>query len=322
MMNEKYAIVLLNMGGPDSLETIEPFLYNLFQDPDIFKIPFGQKIFAKLISKLRTKKVIEQYKQIGNKSPQNEHTENQRKLLEISLRNRGLNADIFIAMRYWKPLTSETINKISINKYTKILLLPLYPHFSSVTTGSSFNEWWKQYKGDKDKVISINNFYDKQKYLLAISNRIDEALNLLSIEEKKEAHLLFSAHSVPQSLIDNGDPYQKQILESIRLIMELRNNSEKYHISYQSKVGPVKWLVPSTEEKVKELGIEGIKHLIVIPISFVSDHIETLYELGIEYRKVAESNGIINYRVIKGLNDSPLFIEQLHEIVINELINE
>ena len=321
-MNEKYAIVLLNMGGPDSLETIEPFLYNLFQDPDIFKIPFGQKIFAKLISKLRTKKVIEQYKQIGNKSPQNEHTENQRRLLENSLRNSGLNADVFIAMRYWKPLTSETINKVSKNKYTKILLLPLYPHFSSVTTGSSFNEWWRQYKGGRDKVISINNFYAKQKYLLAISNQIDEALNLLPIEKKKDAHLLFSAHSVPQSLIDKGDPYQKQILESIRLIMELRGNSEKYHISYQSKVGPVKWLVPSTEEKVKELGIEGIKNLIVIPISFVSDHIETLYELGIEYRKVAESNGILNYRVIRGLNDSPLFIEQLKEIVINELMYE
>jgi len=310
------------MGGPDSLDTIEPFLYNLFQDPDIFKIPFGQKIFAKLISKLRTKKVVEQYKQIGNKSPQNEHTENQRKMLEQALRSAGINVDVLIAMRYWKPLTEETVNEISNSDYNKIILLPLYPHFSSVTTGSSFNEWWRHFKGEKNKVVLINNFHNQKKYLSAISKRIDESLQLYSETERGRVELLFSAHSVPQSLINNGDPYQTQILESIKLIMELRNNSEKYHISYQSKVGPVKWLVPSTIEKVKELGVSGIKNLLVIPISFVSDHIETLFELGIEYKKVAEENGIINYKVMTGLNNSPLFIEQLFDLVLNELKNE
>ena len=321
-MKKKFAVVLLNMGGPDSLKTIEPFLYNLFQDPDIFKIPFGQKIFAKLISKLRTKKVVEQYKQIGNKSPQNEHTENQRKMLEDSLRNAGFNADVLIAMRYWKPLTDETVKKISKSNYDKIILLPLYPHFSSVTTGSSFNEWWRYFNGEKSKVKIINHYYNQQKYLSAISQRIDESLNLFTDEEKLSVELLFSAHSVPQSLIANGDPYQMQILDSVKLIMELRNYSGKHHISYQSKVGPVKWLVPSTEEKVKELGMSGIKNLLVIPISFVSDHIETLYELGIEYRKVAEENGITNYKVITGLNNSPLFIEQLQDLVLSEIANE
>jgi len=321
-MKKKIAVVLLNMGGPDSLETIQPFLNNLFKDPDIFKIPFGQKLFAKVISKLRTKKVVEQYKQIGNKSPQNEHTENQRKMLEDSLRNAGFNADVLIAMRYWKPLTDETVNKISKSDYDKIILLPLYPHFSSVTTGSSFNEWWRHFNGDKSKVIQINNFHTEHKYLASINERIDECLKQFPEETKDNIELLFSAHSVPQSLIANGDPYQKQILESIRLIMELRNNSEKHHISYQSKVGPVKWLVPSTEERIGELGKSGIKNLLVIPISFVSDHIETLYELGIEYRKVAEENGIINYKVITGLNNSPLFIEQLQDLVLNEITNE
>lgn len=310
------------MGGPDSLESIEPFLYNLFQDPDIFKIPFGQKIFAKFISKLRAPKVAEQYKHIGGKSPQNEHTEKQRVLLEQSLKNADLDVDVLIAMRYWKPLTAETIKRVEQNNYDKIILLPLYPHFSSVTTGSSFNDWWRYYKDDKEKVIEINNFHNQEKYLSSISKRIDESLKLFPEDSAKNVELLFSAHSVPQSLIANGDPYQSQILESIRLIMELRNNSEKHHISYQSKVGPVKWLTPSTQEKISELGQNGIKNLLVIPISFVSDHIETLYELDIEYRKVAEENNIINYKVMTGLNDSSEFIEQLHDLVLKELNNE
>ncbi len=307
------------MGGPDSLETIEPFLYNLFQDPDIFKIPFGQKIFAKVISKLRALKVAEQYKHIGGKSPQNEHTEKQRELLEQSLRNANINADVLIAMRYWKPLTDKTIKVIEQNNYNKIILLSLYPHFSSVTTGSSFNEWWRYYNGNKDKVVEINNFHNQKKYLSAISNRIDESLKLFPDAATNNIELLFSAHSVPQSLIANGDPYQSQILESIKLIMALRNNSEKHHICYQSKVGPVKWLTPSTQDKISELGQNGVKSLLVIPISFVSDHIETLYELGIEYRKVAEENNIINYKVMAGLNDSNEFIEQLHDLVLKEV---
>ncbi|MCF6268682.1 MAG: ferrochelatase [Melioribacteraceae bacterium] len=321
-MNNKIAVILLNMGGPDSLESIEPFLYNLFQDHDIFKIPFGQKIFAKIISKLRAPKVAEQYKLIGGKSPQNEHTERQRELLEKSLSSGNINADVLIAMRYWKPLSEESIKIINENNYDKIILLPLYPHFSSVTTGSSFNEWWRHYDGDKRKVIVINNYHNQQKYLLAISKRIDEGIEMFSKELQNSVELLFSAHSVPQSLIANGDPYQSQILESIRSIMELRNYSEKHHISYQSKVGPVKWLKPSTEEKVNELGKAGVKNLLVIPISFVSDHIETLYELNIEYRKIAEENNITNYKVMTGLNDSPMFIEQLHDLILNEIKNE
>lgn len=321
-MNNKIAVILLNMGGPDSLETIEPFLYNLFQDPDIFKIPIGQKIFAKIISKLRTKKVVEQYKQIGGKSPQNVHTETQRKLLEEKLRESKINADVMIAMRYWKPFSIESIEKIKNNSYSKIILLPLYPHFSSVTTGSSFNEWWRKFDGDKARVTEINSYYSQHKYLKAISKRIDEGILKFPDAERNNVELLFSAHSVPQSLIENGDPYQSQILESIKLIMELRKNSEVHHISYQSKVGPVKWLEPSTEHKIKELGVAGVKNLLVIPISFVSDHIETIYELGIEYRKVAEENNIQNYMVTTGLNELPMFIDQLKDLVIKELNNE
>jgi ferrochelatase len=315
-MKSKIAVVLLNMGGPDSLEAIEPFLFNLFQDPDIFKIPFGQKIFAKLISKLRTSKVVEQYKKIGGKSPINEYTEKQRELLETSLRNANINADVLIAMRYWKPLTSDTIKIIKANDYSKIILLPLYPHYSSVTTGSSFNEWNRQYSGEKNRVVEIKSFFNQKEYLNGVSKRIDEGLELFPNTLKGKTELLFSAHSIPQKLVDDGDPYQEQILESIRLIMELRNNSEKFHISYQSKVGPVKWLKPSTEEMIKNLGESGVENLLVIPISFVSDHIETLFELNIEYRKIANESNIKNYKVMTGLNDSPIFISQLHNLVL------
>ncbi len=320
-MNTKIAIILLNMGGPDSLEAIEPFLYNLFQDPDIFKIPFGQKIFARFISRLRSPKVAEQYKHIGGKSPQNEHTETQRRLLEKSLRNANIDADVFTAMRYWYPLTEEVVKTISKKNYDEIILLPLYPHFSSVTTGSSFNEWWRHYKGEKNKIVQINNFHNHPKYLSAVNKRIDEGLNKFSELENGDVELLFSAHSLPESLVKKGDPYQAQVLETIRLIMELRNNSEKHHISYQSKVGPVKWLQPSTHNKIKELGGVGVKNLLVIPISFVSDHIETLYELDVEYRKVARENGISNYKVMTALNDSPDFIAHLHELVLKEIDN-
>jgi len=320
-MNDKIAVVLLNMGGPNSLEAVEPFLFNLFQDPDIFKIPFGQKIFAKFISKLRAPKVIEQYKQIGGKSPQGEHTEKQRSLLEQSLRNENIEADVFIAMRYSNPLTDETIKTIEKKNYTKIILLPLYPHFSSVTTGSSLNEWWRNYKEDKNKIVEIKDFYNHPKYINAVNKQIDIALEKFPENQKDKVELLFSAHSVPQSLIDGGDPYQTQVLESIRLIMESRNNSEKYHVSYQSKVGPVKWLEPSTQEKIAELGKTGVNNLLVIPISFVSDHIETLYELNIYYRKIAEENNILNYIVMEGLNDSSEFISQLHDLVVGVLKN-
>ncbi|VAX17897.1 Ferrochelatase, protoheme ferro-lyase, partial [hydrothermal vent metagenome] len=280
------------------------------------------KIFAKIISKRRTPKVIEQYKRIGGRSPINVHTEKQRNLLEESLRSSNINADVLIAMRYWKPLTAETVNFTEQNNYDKIILLPLYPHFSSVTTGSSLNEWRRHYKNDKSKVIEINNFHDHPKYINAINKRIDEALEEFPENQRDKVELLFSAHSVPQSLIDRGDPYQAQVLESIRLIMELRNNSENHHISFQSKVGPVKWLKPSTEEKIKELGNSGVTNLLVIPISFVSDHIETLYELDIKYRNIAEHSGIVNYKVTTGLNDSSEFISQLHDLVVRELNNE
>lgn len=315
----KTAVVLLNLGGPDSLEAVEPFLYNLFCDPDIFKIPFGQKTFAKLISSRRAPKVIEEYKLIGGKSPINEWTEIQRNKLEVELRKINSTTDVLVAMRYWLPLTQTIVEKVEAGNYEKIILLPLYPHYSITTTGSSFNEWKRYYKGEEKKLVLINSYYDHPVYVSAINQRIDEALLSFSEIIRNDVQLVFSAHGTPVSLVKKGDPYSTQIKQTVEAVMKQRNYSHKHHLCYQSKVGPMKWLEPATDTMIEELSNKGNKHLLIIPISFVSDHIETLFELDIEYRHVADKCGIESYVVMKGLNDSQLFIDALKDLVKNEI---
>jgi ferrochelatase len=316
----KCAVVLFNLGGPDSLDAVEPFLANIFSDRDIFKLPF-QNSLAKFIAKKRAPKVIEEYKLIGGKSPIGKWTELQRKMLEENLKKQDIEADVFIAMRYWNPLTKEAVEKVEKGNYDKIFLLPLYPHFSVSTTGSSFNEWKRYYKGDETKLIYINNYFDNEVYCKSINQRIDETLLKFPENARKDVQLVFSAHGTPVSYVKKGDPYSHQIKKTIELVMKQRNNSHAYHECFQSKVGPVKWLEPSTDKMIEELASKGKKHLMIIPISFVSDHVETLFELDIEYRHVADKAGIEYYIVMTGLNDSEIFIEALTEIVKCEIKN-
>lgn len=315
----KTAVVLFQLGGPDSIEAIEPFLYNLFQDPDIFKIPFGQKLFAKIISNRRAPKVAEEYKLIGGRSPINEWTEKQRQLLEKELKSEMEEVDVITAMRYWNPLTDVAAKKIEEGNYDKVVLLPLYPHYSISTIGSSFNEWDRKYKGDKSTLIYINDFYKNENYIKALNERIDETLLRFPEDVRDEVQIVFSAHGTPISMVKSGDPYSKQIQETVDLVMKARNNSHKSHLCFQSKVGPVKWLEPATDKMIEELAEKDKKHLLIVPISFVSDHVETEFELDIEYREDADKNGIENYIVMKGLNDSPTFITALKEISLNAL---
>lgn len=310
------AVVLFNLGGPDSLQAVQPFLENLFNDPDIFKLPF-QKQFAKFISKKRAPKVEEEYKLIGGKSPIGMWTEMQRASLEkiLSTKNR---LDVYVAMRYWHPLTEEVAQIISSKNYEKILLLPLYPHFSISTTGSSFNEWKRFYNGDARQIF-IDEYCEHPIYIKAINERIDESLKIFPDEKRSGAHLVFSAHGTPVSYVKKGDPYSFQIMKTIEAVMKRRNYSHKHSLCFQSKVGPMKWLKPATDTTIKSLAEKGEKNLLIIPISFVSDHIETLFELDIEYRHVADECGIENYFVMKGLNDSPTFINALADIVKQKL---
>jgi ferrochelatase len=317
-MAEKIAVVLLNLGGPDSLDAVEPFLFNLFSDRDIFTLPF-QKTLATLIARKRAPKVIEEYRLIGGKSPIGHWTELQRSMLETGLRNNNINADVYIAMRYWHPLTEETAPSVQEGNYSKVIMLPLYPHFSVSTTGSSFNEWKRFYKGDTSKLIYVNDYFKNETYAQAINQRIDEALLKFPANIRKDVQLVFSAHGTPVSYVKKGDPYSFQIKDTVKLVMQQRNNSHEYHECYQSKVGPVKWLEPSTASMIESLSAKGKKHLLIIPISFVSDHIETLFELDIEYRHVADKAGIENYVVMTGLNDSQVFVDTLKEIVKSNL---
>ncbi|CUU07975.1 ferrochelatase [Candidatus Kryptobacter tengchongensis] len=332
----EYGIILLNLGGPDSIKNVEKFLYNLFSDPDIFKFPLSpmtQKFFAKLISKLRAKKVVKYYKQIGGRSPILSYTLVQAKLLEKKL-EPTLDCKIYIGMRYWRPFIDEALERALKDNVQKIVLLPLYPQYSTTTTGSSFNEFYRALKKlnmNEKKIIKIRSYPDDEIYVKAMAERIEEAMENFNDEDFKSFSMIFSAHSLPVKFIRNGDPYLEETKKSYNAIINyLRNNSKrkeiykniKTELSFQSKVGPIKWLEPSTIDMIKKLANEGIKNILVVPLSFVSDNIETLYELGIFVRDIAIKNGVEKYMVAEALNDSETFSEALKNIVLEAIKNE
>jgi ferrochelatase len=312
-MTEKTAVLLLQMGGPDSLDAIEPFLFNLFSDRDIIRIgpAFLQPLMARFISRRRSKKVAEYYKQIGGRSPIRELTEQQAVELERVL---GDNYRCFVAMRYWKPDTIEALAAIRREGISRVIALSLYPHYSRATTGSSLNELERVLAQTRSgfELKYVNKFYDHPAYIDALAERIGEGLD--GFPDRSEVQLVFSAHGLPQSFIDSGDPYLEHIQATVRLVME-RFGVISHHLAFQSRAGPVKWLEPSTEEKIKELAESGCKHLLMVPLSFVSDHIETLYEIDIQYRDEAAALGIGDFRRAASLNSSPKFIGCLAELV-------
>ncbi len=315
----KYAVVLFNLGGPDSLEAVEPFLFNLFSDHDIFKIPVGQKIFAKIMSSLRAPKVRKKYRQIGGKSPINEWTELQRSMLQEELQKVVGNVEVYTAMRYWNPAIKDVAETISKKTLDMILLLPLYPHYSITTTGSSFNEWRRVYQGDTGRLKYVYDYFDNPKYISALNERIDETILRFPEDVREDIQIVFSAHGTPKSLAEKGDPYPKQIKATVESVMQARNFSHEYHLCFQSKVGPAKWLEPSLDNVIKDLAGQRKRQLLIVPVSFVSDHIETLFELDVEYRIVADKENIENFIVMQGLNDSKVFVAALKELAVQAL---
>ena len=315
----KYAVVLFNLGGPDSLEAIEPFLFNLFSDHDIFKMPVGQKIFAKIMSSLRAPKVRKKYQQIGGKSPINEWTELQRSMLEEELQRVVGNVEVYTAMRYWNPAIKDVAETISKKNIDMIVLLPLYPHYSITTTGSSFNEWRRVYQGDTGRLKYIYDYFENPKYISALNDRIDETILRFPEDVRDDIQIVCSAHGTPESLSEKGDPYSKQVEATVERVMQARNFSHEYHLCFQSKVGPAKWLEPATDKMIKELAAQQKRQLLIVPISFVSDHIETLFELAVEYRRIADKENIENFIVMQGLNDSKVFVAALKELAVQAL---
>jgi len=312
-MPEKTAVLLLQMGGPDSLKAVKPFLYNLFSDRDIIRIgpAFLQPLIARFISYRRSRKVVEYYQQIGGKSPLRELTEQQAGELERLL---GSGYRCFVAMRYWNPDTTEALAAIREEGYSRIVALSLYPHYSRATSGSSFNELERVRALSKRPFFMsyVRQFFDYPLYIAALAEKIEQGL--ASFNDRSSVQLVFSAHGLPQSFIDSGDPYLDHIRTTVRLVME-RFKEVNHHLAFQSRAGPVKWLEPSTEEMIRKLGESGCKSLLMVPLSFVSDHIETLYEIDIQYREEAAALGITDFRRTESLNTSPAFIQCLAELV-------
>ncbi|WP_461831354.1 ferrochelatase [Aquifex sp.] len=304
----KKGVILINLGGPNSLEDVEPFLYNLFSDPDIFKLPF-QKFLAKLIAKVRARRTREYYEVMGGKSPQLEQTLEQAKALQDKL---GESYKVVVGMRYWKPFIRDALKTLIDEGIKEIILLPLYPQFSITTTGSAFNEFQRAVKGLKAenlKVRKVFHFYNHPLFIKAWVERIRE-----KVEKPEDYHFIFSAHSLPKKIIEKGDPYQKQTEETVKLIMQ-HFPKASYTLAYQSKVGFGRWLEPSTEEAIRNSIGKGIKKLVVIPISFVSEHSETLYELDHVYKNLAERLGCEEFIRIPTLQTHPTFIKALEKIV-------
>src|SRR5579863_1434760 len=308
-------VVLFQLGGPDSLEAIEPFLFNLFCDPDIIDFPFariGRKPLAKLISSTRARKVQHHYAVIGGYSPIRRFTEQQALALQLRLNESGMNARCFVAMRYWHPLTAEAIEQVRAAACDEVVLLPLYPQYSSTTTGSSLNEWGRRFQDDLP-VYCVDPFYRHPLYLDALVEKIEETL--VRFPDPRRAELVFSAHSAPVSVIEKGDPYQRQIEETVELVMRRGGWSNRHRLCYQSKVGASKWLQPSLHRTLRTAAAVGIREVCVVPISFVSDHVETLGEIDHEARKEAAGLGIRQFEMTAGLNNSPTFISALADLV-------
>jgi ferrochelatase len=315
----RIGVVLFQLGGPDTLEAIEPFLFNLFCDPDIIDFPFariGRKPLAKLISSTRARKVQHHYATIGGGSPIRRFTEQQARALQLKLTESGLDAHCFVAMRYWHPFTAQAIEQLRDTRCDEVVLLPLYPHYSSTTTGSSLNEWRRLFQ-DNIAVHCIEAFYRHELYLQALVEKIDEALARFSDPDRPE--IVFSAHSVPVAVIENGDPYQRQIEETVELLMQRGGWTNGYRLCYQSKVGASKWLQPSLHTALRELAAEKAREVCIVPISFVSDHVETLGEIDHEARSEAAKLGIKRFEMTSGLNDSPTFIAALADLVGNAI---
>ncbi|GBD95195.1 MAG TPA: ferrochelatase [Nitrospirae bacterium] len=322
-------IVLLNLGGPDSLRAVRPFLYNLFSDREIIRLgpSFLQKPIAWLISALRSKKAEEMYSRIGGKSPILDITTAQAEALEKALNGSRFTVHgsrlfrVYIGMRYWHPFIKDTVQRIIDDGIKHLIVLSLYPHYSKATTGSSVSEFKKRVEGKEINIQYIEPWYDFPPYIEALADLIAGGLSDFN---ETGLHLLYSAHSLPESFIREGDPYLDHIKSTIekvneRLALAPYNFSGlNWHLSFQSKTGPVKWLEPATEETIKNLATSGCRNLFVIPISFVSDHIETLYEIDILYKEIAQKHGI-NLRRCRSLNISDKFILAMRDLIVSKI---
>ena len=314
----KKAIILFNLGGPDKIENVEPFLFNLFNDPAILNLPTLLRYpLAKLISNRRAPVAKKIYAELGGSSPILKLTKEQSSALEMKLNQTQTEDEYkcFIVMRCWNPRAKDVIKDVQLYNPDDVVLMPLYPQYSAATSGSSIKEW-------KD-VCKKNNYHVKtsticcyptdQNFINAHTKEI-----IKKIKDLKNFKLIFSAHGLPEKNIKKGDPYQWQVEQSVKKIVESLNDENlDWILSYQSRVGPLKWIGPSTEDIIIENSKIG-KHIVLVPIAFVSEHSETLVELDIEYKEIANANGCTNYTRVPALGINEDFIKALSELIIKK----
>ena len=314
----KKAVILFNLGGPDKIENVEPFLFNLFNDPAILNLPSILRYpLAKLISNRRAPVAKKIYEELGGSSPILKLTKEQSKALETKLNQTETVSEYkcFIVMRCWNPRANDVIKDVQSFNPEEIILMPLYPQYSAATSGSSIKEW-------KD-ICKKNNYHVKtsticcyptdQNFINAHTKEI-----IKKIKDLKNFKLIFSAHGLPEKNIKKGDPYQWQVEQSVQKIVENLNiENSDWILSYQSRVGPLKWIGPSTEDIIVENSKLG-KHIVLVPIAFVSEHSETLVELDIEYKEIANANGCKNYTRVPALGINEDFIKAMSELIIKK----
>ncbi|KAI8922563.1 hypothetical protein DFJ77DRAFT_447090 [Powellomyces hirtus] len=319
------AVVLMNLGGPKDLDAVHPFLLNLFSDGDLIPIPF-QKYSAKFIAARRTPKIQTQYAQIGGGSPIHAWTELQGKLLEERLDKLSPQTaphKSYIAFRYASPLTPETVAQMQKDGISRAVALTLYPQYSCSTTGSSLNELWKTLKHmDPESKIAwsvVDRFPTHPGLVEVFAKHIEASLMTYPEHERKDVVLLFSAHSLPMDIVNRGDPYPQEVAATVQRVMERLGHSNPFRLIWQSQVGPRPWLGPKTDAVLEGYARLGKKNLLMIPIAFVSDHVETLFEVDIEYGELAKEHGITGFKRVESLNADPMFIDAMADIVATHI---
>ena len=319
----RLGVLLFNLGGPERLEDVKPFLYRLFSDPEIIRVKWSplRKLLAYMIATFRHKTSEGYYRQIGGGSPLRRLTGEQALALETELKARGKDVQTFVGMCTWHPFLAEAVERIQASKVENLVILPLFPQYSVTTTGSGFAVLRRLIDArpsfKKLNIQWISSWPDQRTYIQAFAEAIERELARFTSPSK--AHILFSAHSIPESYVKEGDPYLEQTKKTVELVMDRLGRRNPYQLSFQSKIGPVKWLEPFTSDVITKLGKEGIEDVLVVPISFVSEHIETLYELDILFQKIAREAGVTNFRRVPALNSDPTFIRALAEIVESTL---
>ena len=317
-------MVLLQLGGPDSAEAVEPFLFNLFADPDIIDLPLAflfRRRLAAFIARRRAPRVREYYRRIGGRSPILKLTRRQAGALQRALAG-DIDARVVIAMRYWHPLSDEALDELLAAGVRRVVLVPLYPHYSKTTTGSSVREWERalRRRGAEDlPVAHVREYCEHPLYIAALVRNIRIALARVPATDRKAVHILFSAHGTPVSLVRAGDPYSSQIARTVAAVVRTGDFGLEHHLCFQSKVGPQRWLEPSLGATLEDLAHRGVSHVIVVPVAFVSDHSETLWEINIEARQEARRLGIRYFDMMPALHTAPEYIAALRELVLGSV---